>query len=161
MWYNLGMSTQDEQSYVSSALGLVKNDDNLVSILARGFADESRFTEVAIYDTSLDHDNQSDWKVIEFGNLGEYATQLANLDTAIFAGTNQGNIYKSDDFGETWYLVSSGLLDNCTRVYGSDAIKVVYASSCDEVIRSLDNGETWETLSDIFGELTDVNKENS
>lgn len=81
----------------------------------------------------------------------------------IYAG-GQGNIYKSHNCGETWLNVTpvGGYCNNISVIRcGYDSIILAGGGNLDGIIRSGNNGLTWETVLDIshidwYEEVTDI-----
>ena len=71
-----------------------------------------------------------------------------SVDGVVFAGTNQGGIYKSVDAGTTWEAHNTGLTDPTVNAlaispdFGND--QVVFAAMEDGVFKSGNGGATWE-----------------
>ena len=69
----------------------------------------------------------------------------------VYAGTLNG-VYRSDDAGETWVRVSSGLYDlNIRALSLGNQPGWIAAATGDGVYRSYDHGETWQRRSDMLG----------
>ncbi len=89
---------------------------------------------------------------------------VSSLDaTIIYAGTDDGNVWKTDDSGTNWNLISSTLPDRwVTKVLTdrTDANTVYvtfsgyrYGEDSGHVYKSIDKGSTWI---DISGDLPDI-----
>ena len=133
-------------AYVSTMIDVISTKlGKIVRIAARGIQDDGRMAEIA-YSTM----GNNDWEVREFGECGEFVTCLATLENIIFAGTNLGNIYKSNDLGDTWGVILSDVLDECSAMSTIPLTETIYASSGSKAISSNDGGKTWIDLGEMF-----------
>ncbi|MCK4676875.1 MAG: T9SS type A sorting domain-containing protein [Bacteroidales bacterium] len=92
----------------------------------------------------LSQDNGETWEYKGlFGNT-IYSIATDSLNN-IFAGAS-GVLYKSTDYGDNWYSVISGL-DNIFSIECLDNGLMFVGSGYDVgIIRSIDYGETWDTV---------------
>ncbi|WP_367390623.1 choice-of-anchor J domain-containing protein [Lewinella sp. LCG006] len=81
--------------------------------------------------------------------------------SVLYSGTEPGEIYRSNDEGETWFNVS--LNDPLTIGTGIDAIKIhptnpelVLAGSGSFLFRSEDGGTTWTVVLSGFNRVTEI-----
>jgi len=88
-------------------------------------------------------DNGVTWASVVIGNIAtQFITCYALHGADIFAATNDGYIYKSEDNGRTWTLVESGSGFYFTEMcFDGDNGYVV--AQADHVYTSVDGGESW------------------
>jgi photosystem II stability/assembly factor-like uncharacterized protein len=71
---------------------------------------------------------------------------LIRLDTAIFAGTYGGGVYRSIDNGLNWTIANTGLTNGFISVlYANGA--TLFAGTLNGIYRSTDNGVNWASIS--------------
>ncbi|MEK7254803.1 MAG: T9SS type A sorting domain-containing protein, partial [Bacteroidota bacterium] len=83
---------------------------------------------------------------------GSYFTDLKVKDSLIVLLTNVGQIWISDNMGDSWLIKSTapiGYYDNLQLVDG----QIFCTAWKNGVIRSTDNGETWETYKEGLDDL--------
>ncbi len=110
-------------------------------------------------------DSQND---IESDNIGwtqtngPYGGTIISLHATpegiLFAGTNEGGIFRSTDGGETWASASEGL-----RVYENNMLPVIfvlaqkgntlYAGTNGNLFYSIDSGDSWQQLAHFQDEI--------
>ena len=110
-------------------------------------------------------DSQND---IESDNIGwtqtngPYGGTIISLHATpegiLFAGTNEGGIFRSTDGGETWAPASEGL-----RVYENNMLPVIfvlaqkgntlYAGTNGNIFYSIDSGDSWQPLAHFQDEI--------
>lgn len=151
-------SRMNNNPFLSSIIDIIINgeaNERILTIAARGTPRNDKVVEIAIKLNHLNiRDENDEWKIIEFGKVGEAVTQLVadSKYHSIYAGTSLGNIYKSIDHGNTWELVLSGIISNCLHLAYSPIVDTVYACSNDKAISSDDGGRTWKDLGLIWNE---------
>jgi len=82
---------------------------------------------------------------------GSIRSLAINQSGYIFAGTSNGGIFRSTNYGDNWTEVNSGLLDtNVGNWYSSTNVRAlivspwgIYAGTEAGVFRSINNGENW------------------
>lgn len=110
-------------------------------------ADSLGFIYVAGNDIYRSTDQGITWDMMVEGSFGSIAVGPGGF---VYAGTNGGGLYRSSNRGENWTILTRGL--EATNVYclevDSDGLVYVgtYVDSLagSAVIRSFDNGETWQ-----------------
>ncbi len=83
-----------------------------------------------------------------WGNPSPQVNSLARLDVAggrLFAGGDSGTLMMSDDHGDSWQAISTGLLEPIRRVEAIRDTSVVFATRCG-LRRTDDGGQTVRTL---------------
>jgi len=70
-----------------------------------------------------------------------------NYQDYIFAGTNNGGVFRTIDGGDNWVQINNGLTDiNIFAIAINDSGDVFVGTSLSGVFRSTDNGENWEQI---------------
>ena len=101
------------------------------------------------------------FKSDDFGNSWEYILDLPDGQSCLcveisdegcmYAGSNQGLIYKSEDNGADWQLVYDGWKGIHTIATGYDSIVLAGSSKQTAILRSADYGESWDTVHTFIG----------
>ncbi|PHQ28418.1 T9SS type B sorting domain-containing protein [Leeuwenhoekiella nanhaiensis] len=89
------------------------------------------------------------------GPSGGSTAQLLNIDDTFFVNMGNGGVFRSDDFGNTWYFVSQGL--PCSEVVYdlvSYEDRLYAAVSRSGIWMSPDKGLTWEAINTGIDNLT-------
>lgn len=117
-------------------------------LVARGTTDAGNFAEVAYSD-----DGGTTWVLVDVGSvLGQFVPEqdaLFALDEHnIWLGATGGYIYYSEDGGATWIEQETGVITaNDINGIGFKDKEVGFAvSDVDEILRTLDGGDTWEEV---------------
>ncbi len=73
----------------------------------------------------------------------------------LFAGTHSGEVYRSDNGGESWTVRSNGLESSWIRALLIDPVtpSTVYAASDQGVFRTRDSGANWEAINNGLTDL--------
>jgi hypothetical protein len=111
---------------------------------------------------SGDLSNGSSGIGLTFGTI--FTIHNAPADTNyIYTGTDDANVWRSKDYGETWQLITEGLpYRYCMSIETDpDVAETVYvtfsgfrwADSAGHVYKSIDAGDTWTNIS---GDLSDI-----
>ena len=110
-------------------------------------------------------DSQNDIESDKIGWMqtnGPYGGTIISLHATpegiLFAGTNEGGIFRSTDGGETWAPASEGL-----RVYENNMLPVIfvlaqkgntlYAGTNGNLFYSIDSGDSWQQLAHFQDEI--------
>src|SRR5687768_7750976 len=84
-----------------------------------------------------------------------YTTEVFVKDTNIFIGTNEGDIYLSSDFGESWLSIKNNLPDYFIDNIGiSKGNKLV--CSCGRFVYTSTNWKDWEQVYAIQNNITSM-----
>jgi len=118
----------------------------------------------AIYKTT---DCSRTWKKVYFEpSVGVYISSLAisyNDNNIIFAGTSNGSLLRSEDYGFSWDATER-FADNIknTFVVEDEASRVVYAVTQNlGIFRSPDDGLTWNNLLDYRVDRAEVDEDET
>lgn len=122
--------------------------DEVRVVAARGVTDASNPPEIAYSD-----DSGATWTLVDVGaDNGEFVASrfaMYALDrNAIWLGTDQGVLYKSEDACLTWTEVDDGtsLGGQCNAIHFVDEEVGFVVGDANAILRSLDGGESWSTL---------------
>lgn len=125
----------------------VAADTNRV-IVARGTTDAGAPAEIAYSDS-----DGAAWQAVNVGSTNAQfvagARGLFALNaTAIWAVTDDGYIYKSEDGGATWATQNAGVAtsNDLTHVHFVDEAVGWAAGASDTILRTTDGGTTWSTV---------------
>ena len=91
-------------------------------------------------------DNGNSWSVRKNGLKGGYISDLANIDSIIFAIDFRNGIYYSSDFGLNWYPCNNGITDTTVGCLAES--EGLLFTGGDKVFKSVDTGKTWIEILD-------------
>jgi photosystem II stability/assembly factor-like uncharacterized protein len=100
------------------------------------------------------------WSAVNSGLANLSVTSLAQdvFGLALYAGTQDGGVFKSNDAGATWNAVNNGLND--VRVLflavGPSPSAEVFASTATDLYRSTDGGGHWVVTRAVVSSVTTV-----
>jgi len=81
------------------------------------------------------------------GSAGANITTMTqNSQGRIFAGTFGGGVFVSDDDGDTWRVTSGPVPNAFVTALAVDLTGTLFAGTLEGVSRSVDAGNTWETI---------------
>ena len=133
---------------ISSVVAMgIKNDHRV--IVARGTTDAGNPAEIAYadVDTWTDGVPQTAWVAVDVGETdGEFINHLLWIDWQhLYAVTDQGNVYRSEDGGASWASVYSGAnaLNEATGLLNGT---IWVGGNTNTILRSEDYGDTWTTV---------------
>lgn len=123
--------------------------DEVRVVVARGSTDAAAPAEIAYTD-----DDGATWTDIDVGSdNGEFVSSrhaLFALDrNAMWLGTDQGVLYKSEDAGLIWAQIDDGTLlgsADCVAFHFVDAEVGFVVGEANAIGRTLDGGESWSTI---------------
>jgi len=123
--------------------------DEIRVMVARGVTDASNPPEISYTD-----DAGATWTAVDIATAAENGQYiplhgaLFALDrNAIWAGDDQGYIYKSEDAGLTWTTLDSGTLGGaCNAIHFSDEDVGFAVGAANAILRTLDGGVSWSTI---------------
>ncbi len=99
------------------------------------------------YDICCSTDNGDHWISINAG-ISTLVTRLAiNSSGHIFAGTYDSGVYRSNDDGETWTTVNSGLTNDYVLAIGINPSGTVFAATTGGLFRSVQSTTSVRELS--------------
>ncbi|MEQ9374006.1 MAG: fibronectin type III domain-containing protein [Imperialibacter sp.] len=103
---------------------------------------------VYLFSTGSLYQLASDWTEANSGILAHEITALLEMDGAIYAGTNGGGVFVSDDAGETWSASNSGIAAKDLSVLALyDNNGTLLAGTTTGVYQSANDGATWTKTS--------------
>lgn len=107
----------------------------------------------------ISEDNGLNWKPASQGiPLPCTCYKIFVHDGIVFAGVNNGRLYKSTDYGDSWVRSDSGIT-NSSAVYDITCYNdTLYAKTIEDIYISGDNGVSWEFLAKISGLKLAVSK---
>lgn len=89
-----------------------------------------------------------EWRQSDAARGGQVTDVTSDGNGAIFAGTFDGGIFRSDNRGDNWLRKNSGLSDrNITAVKASAGDTVYAGTIAGRVFQSVDRGENWNDVS--------------
>jgi hypothetical protein len=117
-------------------------------VCARGVTDSANPPEIAYSD-----DNGGSWTLVNVGSdAGEFVASrfalYAHDRNAIWLGTDQGVIFKSEDACITWTEVEdgTGLGGQCNAIHFADENVGFAVGAGNAILRSLDGGTSWASI---------------
>lgn len=131
--------TTDE--HISDGICFTTGKTTTRHLVARGVTDAGNAAEIAYTD-----DAGTTWVTVDVGAvtgdfiLGLYGTNRYNL----WAVTNEGYIYESNDGGSTWTLRLAGTGDGLNAITWADALRGVAVGVDDSVWYTTDGGLSWD-----------------
>jgi len=149
----------DENVSDIEAIGLATNHRVIVS---RGSPDGANPAEIAYADVTVM--GTTTWVNVDVGAVnGQHINEIHMLDYMhIYAVTNDGYIYMSNNGGASWSLLDSSAgvaLWNVKAINeGERAGMVVVVGASNTVMRSMDYGDSWDTETGPTDGAGDVNK---
>ncbi len=92
----------------------------------------------------LSTDRGATWENIIYLPQFQLATNLVILGTEIFAGSDMGSVFCSNDSGKSWKLASSGLpIGDALSALSSSGTELLAGYDGSGMFRSFDSGKTW------------------
>ena len=87
-------------------------------------------------------DQGENWTTLKNNMAPKQYSSFAIKDQTIIIGTSHGQLYRSTDLGDTWTLVDDQT--SCSLIYSVTSTQdAILASTCQDVLVSLDDGLTW------------------
>ena len=78
-------------------------------------------------------------------------------DTRLYIAAEAGNIYRSDDLGESWFKLESPYVGSWFAIHANNENEIVLAGLRGNLFHSLDGGETWvQRPTGVRAMLTDI-----
>ncbi len=75
------------------------------------------------------------------------AYRLSKTGDDTYLGTNAAGVFKSTDFGDSWFPINNGITAATTLDITFDSEGTIYtANSSNGIQKSIDKGETWEVI---------------